>query len=257
MRIHTRTTWDIETGQILEDESYDYSGPVDECKGGSGTTAQSDQLKLQNQLQQQQLAQQNQYLGQVSSAVSPYLTAQGQGFTPAQLAAMNSQAIDTNATQYNSAGNQLRQALLARGESGATPLSGTGVAGISGLLSGKASDLANALRTNTLNDAQQNIANRFNAASVLSGNANTLAGNVGTFGSGASSSLGALTQKQIQDQQNSFLANLSRGLGAGLGGGLAGLGTAGFGGGLGTALSSLGKLKTPTYQGGWFGGGGG
>lgn len=256
MKIYRKLTFDWD-GNVVEEDSYDYFGPVAEAKG-SGTSSQSDQLKLQNQLQQQQLAQQNQYLGQVNSAVSPYLTSQGQGFTPAQLAAMNSQAIDQNASQYNSAGQQLRQALLARGESGQTPLSGTGVAGISGLLSGKASDLANALRTNTLNDAQQNLTNRFNAASVLSGNAGTLAGNVGVFGSGANSSLSALTQKQIADMQNSFGARFASGLGAGLGSGISGLATAGLGGGIGTALSSLGKLgKGGAYQGGWFGEGGG
>lgn len=36
MRVHTRTVWDIESGQILEDESYEYSGPVEFCTGGSG-----------------------------------------------------------------------------------------------------------------------------------------------------------------------------------------------------------------------------
>jgi hypothetical protein len=36
MRVHTRTVWDIETGRVLEDESYEYSGPVELCNGGSG-----------------------------------------------------------------------------------------------------------------------------------------------------------------------------------------------------------------------------
>lgn len=240
MKVTTKISWDWD-GNVVEENSYDYFGPIAECKGDSGTNTQQQQLNLQNTLQQQQLAQQNQYLSQVSGALAPYLSGKGQGFTPAQLAAMNSQAIDTNATQYNGAGNQVRQALLARGENGQTPLSGTGVAGISGLLSAKAGDLANALRTNTLNDAQQNLSNRFNAASVLSGNANTLAGNVGTFGSGASSALGALTQKQISDQQNSFLATLARGFGGGLGAGLGGGVSSGLTGGIGTALSGLGK----------------
>ena len=50
--------------------------------------------------------------------------------------------------------------------------------------------------------------------------------------------LNSLTQKQIADQQNSVLSNLTKGLGAGLGG----LASIGLGGGLGTALSALGGL---------------
>jgi hypothetical protein len=238
MRIHTRTSWDIETGTLLADEWYEYDGPVAEAKGD--TKKQDAQLQLQNQQQQQQLQKQNDQLSQIQGNLAPYLTG-NRGFSPEQLSLMNSQALDQNAAQYNQAGNQVRQALLARGESGQTPLSGTGVSGIAGLLSGKASDAANALRTNQLASAQQALTNQFNANSILSGNAQTLAGNVGTFGSGASGALNALTQKQIADQQNSFMSNLSRGLGAGLGAGLGGGVGAGVSGGLGTALSTLGK----------------
>jgi len=31
VRVNTRVTWDIETGAILDRESYDYSGPIDRC----------------------------------------------------------------------------------------------------------------------------------------------------------------------------------------------------------------------------------
>lgn len=251
MKVYNRISWDAE-GNVVEEDSYEYSGEVAECKGD--TKQQTQQLDLQNSLQQQQLNQQNATLDSVKNSLAPYLGGT-QGFSPALLSALNSQALDQNASQYNSAGNQVRQALLARGETGQTGLSGTGVAGIAGLLSGKASDAANALRTNQIASAQQALTNQFNANSILSGNANTLAGNVGTFGGGASSALSNLTQKQIADQQNSFLANLSRGLGAGLGGGIASLGTAGLGGGLGSVLTNLGKkagTSANTY--GWGGG---
>lgn len=194
----------------------------------ANTGSQQAQLSQQNAAQAAQQAQQNATLGQINKSVSPYLSGT-QGFTPAQLAAMTSQDEDQNAQQYNAAGNQLRQQLLARGENGQTPLSGTGVAGIAGLLSGKASDLANSLRTTTLNNAQQGLANQFNAASVLSGNAQTLAGNVGTYGAGASNALGQLTSAQ----NNKFLGGLGGGLGSGL--------SSGITGGLGTALSKIGS----------------
>lgn len=203
-------------------------------------SSQKAQLSQQNAAQAAQQAQQNALIQGNTTALSPYLSGT-KGFTPAQLAAMTSQDEDQNAQQYNAAGNQLRQQLLARGENGQTPLSGTGVAGIAGLLSGKASDLANSLRTTTLNNAQQGLANQFNAASVLSGNAQTLAGNVGTYGSGASNALGQLTQAQSNSGLNKFLG----GLGSGLGGGISGLATGALGGGLGSALSGLGSGYKP------------
>lgn len=37
MRIHTRTVFDMSTGEVLEDEYYEYEGPVAEAKGGGDT----------------------------------------------------------------------------------------------------------------------------------------------------------------------------------------------------------------------------
>lgn len=37
MRIYTKVVIHIETGNVLESESYDYNGPIAECKGGSST----------------------------------------------------------------------------------------------------------------------------------------------------------------------------------------------------------------------------
>jgi hypothetical protein len=201
---------------------------------GSNTDTQKQQLSQQNAAQTAAQTAQNATLAQVNKSLSPYLSGT-QGFTPAQLAAMNSQDLDQNAQQYNAAGNQLRQQLLARGEGGNTPLSGTGVAGIAGLLSGKASDLANSLRTTTLNNAQQGLTNQFNANSILSGNAQTQAGNVATYGGGANSALNAYTQAQANSPLNKLLG--------GLGTGIAAVGTAGLAGGLGSALSGATAAK--------------
>lgn len=38
MRIYTKVVIHIETGNVLESESYDYNGPIAECKGGGGST---------------------------------------------------------------------------------------------------------------------------------------------------------------------------------------------------------------------------
>lgn len=149
------------------------------------------------------------------------------------MAAMNSQAIDQNSQRYNEAAQATNAAVSARGENGMTPMSGVAASGYGNLQAAKAGDLANSLRTNTLNNAQQALANQQNAAAVLSGNAQTQAGNVGTYGSGAANALSNVTQAQGQG----FMSQLGKGLGAGIGGGLTAAATGGFG----TAFSGLAK----------------
>jgi hypothetical protein len=41
MRIHTKTVLDIETGQILADESHEYSGPIESCDPNAGAVRSS------------------------------------------------------------------------------------------------------------------------------------------------------------------------------------------------------------------------
>lgn len=204
------------------------------------TSKQTAQLNSQNQLQQQQQASQNALLQQNNAALSPYLTG-NQGFTPQQMAALNSQALDQNALRFNQGTQQANAQLAARGEGlGNTPGSGIAATGYGNLQAAKAGDLADALRTVTLNDAQQGLANKFNAASVLSGNAQTYAGNVGTYGSGASNALGQLTQAQGQSFGNNFAKGLGGALGGAAAGGVGGFVNSGVGN-LGTAVSKIGS----------------
>lgn len=176
------------------------------------TSSQTSQLNSQNQMQQQQQAAQNQLLQQNNAAFSPYLTG-NVGFTPQQMSALNSQALDQNALKYNQATQQTNSELAARGENGQTPGSGVAATGYGNLQAAKAGDLADSLRTVTLNNAQQGLANQFNAGSLLSGNAQTYAGNVGTYGSGASN---ALTQLGAA-QANGLGAQLAKNFGSSLG----------------------------------------
>lgn len=208
------------------------------------TTDQKSQLDSQNQLQQQQLNSQNSIINQNKSALSPYLTG-NQGFTPQQMSALNSQALDQNALRFNQATQGANQQLAARGEGlGNTPGSGVQATGYGNLQAAKAGDLADSLRTVTLNNAQQGIANQFNAASVLSGNAQTLGQNVGTFGQGANGALNALTSAQANTWQSQF----GKALGQGLGGA-----AAAFGGGFGA--SGAGQLGQSLGWGGSSSGG--
>ena len=204
------------------------------------TSAQQGQLNSQNQLQQQAQNSQNQLLQQNNTALSPYLTG-NQGFTPQQMAALNSQALDQNALQYNGATQQTNSQLAARGEGlGNTPGSGVAATGYGNLQAAKAGDLADSLRTVSLNNAQQGLANKFNAASVLSGNAQTYGQNVGTYGAGANNAMNNLTQAQGNTWQSQFGKALGAGLGTAGAGGLTSAASSGWGN-LGTAVSKIGS----------------
>jgi len=204
------------------------------------TSDQKNQLNTQNQMQQAQQKAQNDLLQGNKTAFSPYLTG-NMGFTPQQLAALNSQALDQNALRFNQATQATNANLAARGEGlGNTPGSGVAATGYGNLQAAKAGDLADSLRTVTLNNAQQGLANQFNAGSLLSGNAQTYAGNVGTYGAGANTALGDLTQAQGNTWQSQFGKALGGALGSAGAGFVGGAANAGVGN-LGTAVSKIGS----------------
>ena len=198
----------------------------------SNDDTQQKQLDMQNQLAQQQLATENSTLSGIKTSLAPYLNG-STGYTPAQLASLNTSVLDQNAQKYNAATQQTNASVAAHGENGMTPISGVAAGQYGSLNTGRASDLSSGLNTVVQNNAQQALANQFNANSILSGNAQTEAGTVGTFNSGASSALNAVTQAQ----QNSFLNNFTKTLGAGLGAATGAATT----GGLGTAASTIGS----------------
>jgi hypothetical protein len=233
MRIHTRVVIDMASGAVLEEEGYDYEGPVALAKG-DGTS--KDQLNEQNALQQKSFDSQMDTLNTLKSHLSGYLSG-NQGFTPQQMSYMTSQALNQNSQRYNQAGNQVRQALAARGMSGQqTPGGGAAAGTLAGLYGAKASDASNAINTINLQNSQQALNNQFNAASVLSGNAQTMGQNNAVFGSGANNALNQYVSAANQGFGNAFTS----GLGGALGKGLGSLATAGISGGLGTALSGMG-----------------
>jgi hypothetical protein len=199
--------------------------------GGPGAGTAKNQLNSQNDLQNQAFTSQMGTLNDLKGHLSGYLSG-NQGFTPQQMATMNSQAINQNAQKYNQAGTSVRNALNARGINGSqTPGGGATAGTLAGLYGAKASDLSNSLNTVQLQNSQQALNNQFNASSILSGNAQTLGGSVGTFGQGANNAL----SQYVQASNNGFMGNFSRGLGMGLGGAAG----AGLTGGLGSALSGL------------------
>jgi hypothetical protein len=238
------------SGAVLEEEGYNYEGPLDLAKG-DGTA--KDQLNSQNDSQQQAFKSQLDTLNSLKSSLSGYLSG-NQGFTGQQMSTMTSQALNQNSQKYAQAGNQTRQALGARGISGSqTPGGGATAGTLAGLYGAQASDQSNAINTINLQNSQQALNNQFNAAGVLSGNAQTLGGSVGTFGSGASNALNQYVSASNQGFGAAFTKALGGSLGAGIGAmATGGMGTAMSGGG-GSAAPSMLDTGSSGYQG--YGGG--
>lgn len=230
MKITRRITWDIVSGAILELEQEDYSGPVAYCKATDTANSQRQQeLQMQTQAFQTQQAQ----LASLQKALSPYLAGKT-GFDPAQLASMKSQFLNSNSSTFNQAGNQVREALGARGEgTGQNPVGGSYGGNIAQLLSARAGSQSQGLLGINVQNAQQALQNQFNAANVLSGNAATLTGTQGVAGSAASSALNSY----ITATNTGFTGSLENSLGGTLG---KGLGLAAIGGlGMATGGTAL------------------
>lgn len=220
----TKICWQMtEDGyELLEKEEFAYSGPVDMAKGGD---VAKKQLNDQTAMQKDELAQQTKLYNQINAGVGKYLSGDI-GFDPATLASMRSQFQDSNALAYNQAGQGVRDALTARGGDGSLPIGGNYVKGISGLMGSAASSKAAGLQNLAIMNSQQALTNKFNAGSLLSGNAASMNSPISTFGSGASNAL-----NQYMTAANSgFGASFMKSLGSGLGGGLASFATGGLGG---------------------------
>jgi hypothetical protein len=208
--------------ELLEKEELVYSGPVEQAKGGDTAKKQMDQ---QNKLQQQELDQQNKLYSQINAGVGKYLSG-NIGFDPQTLATMQSQFQDNNALAFNQAGTAVRDALTARGGDGSLPVGGNYVKGISSLLGSAASSKAAGLQNLGIMNAQQALTNKFNAGSLLSGNAASMNSPISTFGSGASNAL----NQYMQAANSGFGASFMRSLGGSLGSGIGAAATGGLGG---------------------------
>lgn len=200
--------------------------------GGKGKGTADTQRKQELAMQTQAFNTQQKQIAALQKALSPYLSGT-QGFTPDQLATMRTQFLNSNAQTFNQAGSQVREALTARGNTGANPIGGDYVRGISGLMAARAGSQSQGLLGINAENARQALMNQFNAANVLSGNAATLTGTQGVAGSAASSAL----NDYIRAANTGFLSSFTNSLGAGLGSGIA----SGVTGGIGTGFSKIGS----------------
>jgi hypothetical protein len=201
------------TWEVLDHRFHEYSGTVAECKGDGTAKAQ---LKRQNELVDKQLAEQQKIRDNITGNFQKYLTGSGEGFDPAQLAAMISQFQNQNDAAFNSAGQNVRAAIAARGGSD-LPISGDAVRGLSGLEGARATSQAQGLTGIKLADLQQAITNKFNAGNLESGQAAQVGGNVGTFNAGANSALDQYVKAANTGFGSAFTNAFGGALGKGLG----------------------------------------
>jgi hypothetical protein len=167
-----------------------------------GESAQ--QMATNNQVAQQQLALQQQYLGQYNNYVQQLM--QGGGYLPGVKTALTSEAINSVPQQYNQIAQQMMTNLGSRGAAGGGSQPGSGLLGqgLGALYSGEEQQKSNLLNQITA-QGQQNVAagetGLLNAAGTTAG--------VG------SSALGSATSAANTANQSSGL--LGTVLGAGLG----------------------------------------
>lgn len=218
MKITTKLVLNMNTGEVMEHEFYDYSGPVALAKD-HGQDAAAAQQKRDNALQDAEVARQHAVQDQIKGAVSPYITDGGQGFSPEMMAYLQSQFLNQNSSTYNQAGGNVRSALASRGVgTGALPVGGDYVRGIAELEGSKAGSQSTGLLGLGVQNAQQALTNKFNAFNALNGVASQGGGNIGVFGQGASSALNNYVQaKSIPGFGEKFGGALATSLGSGIG----------------------------------------
>jgi hypothetical protein len=95
MKVHTRTVWDIESGQLLADEAYEYTGPLELCNIGTG--AKKD--LFQNEATGQNISATGQNnAASLYGTLNPTLTTMAtnpQGINPADMAKIQTSNMQT------------------------------------------------------------------------------------------------------------------------------------------------------------------
>lgn len=191
MRIHTKIVigWD---GKVLEEEGYDYYGPVAECKRNDVKGQATQQMQAYQNAALQNLGLQRGMLSPMTGYLQNMVT-NPTGFGQDALAAMRTQAINNTASQFNPMIQQLKASLGSRGlTGGASPTSGIAGRDYGQLYAQEAGTQAQNLAGINIQNALQAQQNRWNAAGTLGNYAGIL--NPSAFVGGSGQALGDLTQ---------------------------------------------------------------
>ena len=232
MKIYTKLVIDLNTNKVVEESSFEYEGPVALACGatpGQQQIAQS-QTSGYNTLVNQAQSEFGNASGVFQDLVSSFapIVAAGpnqQGFSPAEVSAMNSQAITNTGQAYRNEKAAVGNANSAVGGGNTGDTSGGATVGENLSL---AENAGNQTASELNNITQQNYAtgrqNYFNAASGLAGAPGVFgtANQAGQVATGAGEAA-AGTQNQIASQNNSWVGAVTGALGN-----VAGIATAGI-----------------------------
>lgn len=216
----------MRTSQMSDREFAEFvkTHPVSGGKGSDSAKSIRDQEMKMNK---QAFDTQQKMIAQLTKSFSPFLSGT-KGFDPSAMAGMQSQFLNSNDSTFNQAGQQVREALGARGDLGSNPVGGSFARGLSSLLGAKAGSQSQGLLGLQIQNALQGQNNMWNAGNILSGNAATLTGTQGVQANAMSNALNQFMNAENSGFGASFMSSFGKGLG-----GLAGTAV---GGGLGKGL---------------------
>jgi hypothetical protein len=211
--------WDGATYKMVSADWHETAGTVAACKGGD---VAKEQMREQTKLQKEAFSLMKAQQQKVEAGVGKYLSG-NQGFDPQQLAIMRAQFLNQMGKNYNSAGSNVRTALARRGSlNSSAPVGGDAVRGLSALEGSLASDTSSGLANIDLSNLSQALTNKFNAASLINGQAAQLTSPISSFGSGAASALEQYVKASNQGFTSAFANAFGGALGKGFGQGIVG-----------------------------------
>jgi hypothetical protein len=227
MRIHTKLSyhWDGSNYILDNDEFFEYNGLLERMCGSTGAQqqVQSSQINFMNQLQSQAgsvFGDASNVFQSLMSTFSPIVAAgpNQQGFSPALLSSLNSQAITQTGQAYKNAAAAVGNAESAINGGNTNLPGGSQIATEDYLASAGANQTANELMGITQANYAAGRQNYENAVSGLEGATNVF--NPATSAANAATSAGTAasnTANQIAQEQNSWVGAVT-GLAGSLGG---------------------------------------
>ena len=224
------------TYEVLEHEGYEYEGPVARCCDAS--KQQTTAATQQQQLMQQMTSQMSDVFGKDSTVFNNLMSsaqsivAQGpgqQGFSQAELSAMNSQAISNNANQYKNVSGAVKSGQAAMGGGNSVSNAGATINANQSVAEASAANTANTLNQITQANYQTGRANYQNAVGVEAGLTNSF-NNVSALENSAQAGTAANYSDQTAiGQQSQWLtkdiSSLAMSGASAMTGGAAGIGT--------------------------------
>lgn len=232
MRITTKITWSW-TGEILEHQFHEYSGPLEMCGGGGDSTdtgAEDAQASFDTQLMtmyKSQYATQQSQLSYLQGKMQPIINAGGTGYTDQQLASMRTGATDANSAQLQNAQAAMNNSITQNsGGSKLSGVAGSTVEANAALLNAGAQAQAGSQEAITSQNANLQQSNYWNAINALNGVAaqeNPLGyASAATSGSNAVAGLSQANTASVEagNQWMGMVGSIAGGVGSALSGGL-------------------------------------